>query len=134
VEGTMLTVIREMAEEAQSARLTSIPDLLAQVLARGEDALARTPELLDVLREAGVVDAGGAGLVEIVRGLTATVRGEPLPEAAPDSDDLGIEAIHKELSRYRYCTVFLVEGDELDPDGLETQLEQIGDSLLVVGE
>src|SRR5207247_7180608 len=83
VEGTMLTVIRELAEEAESARLTSVPELLAQVMARGEDALARTPELLDVLREAGVVDAGGAGLVESVRGLTATVRRGPLPEPAP---------------------------------------------------
>src|SRR5438067_12767377 len=73
VEGTMLTVIREMAEEAESARLAHLPDLLAQVVARGEDALARTPELLDVLREAGVVDAGGAGLVEIARGITATI-------------------------------------------------------------
>jgi DAK2 domain fusion protein YloV len=134
VEGTMLTVIREMAEEAESARLAAVADLLAQVLVRGEDALARTPELLDVLREAGVVDAGGAGLVELVRGVTATVRGEPLPEPAPDTDDIGIEAIHQELSRYRYCTVFVVEGDELDPDALEAQLEQIGDSLLVVGD
>jgi DAK2 domain fusion protein YloV len=134
VEGTMLTVIREMAEEAASARVTSVPDLLAQALARGEDALSRTPELLDVLREAGVVDAGGAGLVEIVRGITATVRGEPVPEAVPNTDDLGIEAIHQELSRYRYCTVFLVEGENLDAGALESELEQIGDSLLVVGD
>jgi DAK2 domain fusion protein YloV len=134
VEGTMLTVIREMAEEAEAAPLTPVPDLLAQVLLRGEDALARTPELLDVLREAGVVDGGGAGLVEIVRGLTATVRGEPLPEGLVETSDLGIEAIHLELSRYRYCTVFVVEGDELDADGLESELERIGDSLLVVGD
>ena len=68
VEGTILTVIREMAEEAE-ARAASEPEvdeLLRAVLARGEAALARTPELLDVLRDAGVVDAGGAGLVEIV--------------------------------------------------------------------
>jgi uncharacterized protein len=134
VEGTMLTVIREMAEEAESARVTSVADLLAQVLARGEDALARTPELLDVLREAGVVDAGGAGLVEIVRGLTATVRGEPLPAAPAESEELGVEAIHQEHSRYRYCTVFVCEGDDLDADALESELEQIGDSLLVVGD
>jgi DAK2 domain fusion protein YloV len=134
VEGTMLTVIREMAEEAESARVPSVADLLAQVLARGEDALARTPELLDVLREAGVVDAGGAGLVEIVRGLTAAVRGEPLPTAPAEAGDLGVEAIHQEYSRYRYCTVFLCEGEDLDPGALESELEQIGDSLLVVGD
>jgi DAK2 domain fusion protein YloV len=134
VEGTMLTVIREMAEEAESARATSVADLLAQVLARGEDALARTPELLDVLREAGVVDAGGAGLVEIVRGLTATVRGESLPDAPAETEELGVEAIHQEHSRYRYCTVFVCEGEDLDAETLESELEQIGDSLLVVGD
>src|SRR5205823_12124665 len=76
VEGTMLTVVREMAEEAQSQspHAASLRDLLPLVLRRGEEALDRTPELLDVLREAGVVDAGGAGLVEIVRGIAATLR------------------------------------------------------------
>jgi DAK2 domain fusion protein YloV len=134
VEGTMLTVIREMAEEADSSRAASVADLLAQVLLHGEDALARTQEQLDVLREAGVVDAGGAGLVEIVRGLTATVRGEPLPESPLEADELGVEAIHQELSRYRYCTVFVVEGRELDAGALESELERMGDSLLVVGD
>ena len=83
VEGTMLTVIREMAEEAEATEAGSVSDLMHAVVRRGEDALARTPELLDVLREAGVVDAGGAGLLEIVRGITAGLAGEPLPEALP---------------------------------------------------
>jgi DAK2 domain fusion protein YloV len=130
----MLTVIREMAEEAESARVTSLGELFPLVLRRGEDALARTPEMLDVLREAGVVDAGGAGLVEIVRGLTATLRGEPLPEAPAAAEEVSHEAIHQELSRYRYCTVFVIEGDGLDGHALETELERIGDSLLVVGD
>jgi DAK2 domain fusion protein YloV len=134
VEGTMLTVIRELAEEAESARVASVTELLPVLIRRGEEALARTPELLDVLREAGVVDAGGAGLVEIVRGIAAVVRGEPLPEAAAYVEHLGFEAIHQELSRYRYCTVFVVEGDGLDGDALEAELERIGDSLLVVGD
>ena len=103
------------------------------VVRRGEDALARTPELLDVLREAGVVDAGGAGLLEIVRGITAGLAGEPLPEALP-REELGFDAVHQELSRYRYCTVFVVEGDGLDAEALESELEQLGDSLLVVGD
>ena len=83
VEGTMLSVIREMAEEGESAENEGLtkPELLARIVKRGEDAVARTPEQLAVLREAGVVDAGGAGLLEIVRGLTATAAGEPLPEA-----------------------------------------------------
>jgi DAK2 domain fusion protein YloV len=135
VEGTMLTVIREMAEEADSARVTSVGDLLAVTLRRGEEALARTPELLDVLREAGVVDAGGAGLVEIVRGIAATVRGEALPAPAAElHEEIAHEAIHQELSLYRYCTVFLIEGDELDAESLEAEFERLGDSLLVVGD
>ncbi len=133
VEGTMLTVIREMAEEVESVRAASVPELLRALVRRGEEALARTPELLDVLREAGVVDAGGAGLVEIVRGVTAAVTGEPLPEAPP-REELAFQAIHQELSRYRYCTAFVVEGQGLDADALEAQLDRLGDSLLVVGD
>ena len=133
VEGTMLTVIREMAEEAEATEAATVTDLMHAVVRRGEDALARTPELLDVLREAGVVDAGGAGLLEIVRGITAGLAGEPLPAALPRRE-LGFEAVHQELSRYRYCTVFVVEGEQLDADALEAELEQLGDSLLVVGD
>ncbi|MDQ5820590.1 MAG: DAK2 domain-containing protein [Actinomycetota bacterium] len=137
VEGTMLSVIREMAEEAEERATTPdlpLPELLSAVVARGEDALARTPEQLAVLREAGVVDAGGAGLLEIVRGLAAGVAGEPIPEAPEHREELGFDAIHQELSRYRYCTVFVVEGEGLDREALEAELEPLGDSLLVVGD
>jgi len=136
VEGTMLSVIREMAEEGESAENDGLtkPELLATLVRRGEDAVARTPEQLDVLREAGVVDAGGAGLLEIVRGLAATAAGEPLPEAPAQREEITIEAIHQELSPYRYCTTFVIEGDDLDSDGIEHELEQLGDSLLVVGD
>jgi DAK2 domain fusion protein YloV len=136
VEGTMLTVIREMAEEAERKenRRVTQAELLSRVLARGEDALARTPEMLDVLRDAGVVDAGGAGLVEITRGIVLGMTGEPLPEVPVETGGLGLEAIHQELSEYRYCTVFVVEGEALDADALEAELEKLGDSLLVVGD
>ncbi|HUG64525.1 MAG TPA: DAK2 domain-containing protein [Gaiellaceae bacterium] len=136
VEGTMLTVIREMAEESERKehRRLRPNELLQAVLARGEDALARTPEMLDVLKNAGVVDAGGAGLVEIARGMVHGATGEALPEAPVETDSLGLDAIHLELSEYRYCTVFVVEGEDLDSDALESQLEEIGDSLLVVGD
>ena len=136
VEGTMLTVIREMAEEAEREehRRLSPSELLAAVLARGEDALRRTPDLLDVLRAANVVDAGGAGLVEITRGLALAIAGEPIPDAPVETDALSHEAIHQQVSRYRYCTVFVVEGDGLDAAALESSLERIGDSLLVVGD
>jgi DAK2 domain fusion protein YloV len=136
VEGTMLTVVREMAEEGEKPDVRSLPktDFLRRVVARGEQALARTPDLLGVLKEAGVVDAGGAGLVEITRGLAAGVAGEELTAVPVEHEALSFDAIHQELSRYRYCTVFVVEGDGLDRDTLEHELEQLGDSLLVVGD
>ncbi|HVD09356.1 MAG TPA: DAK2 domain-containing protein, partial [Gaiellaceae bacterium] len=133
VEGTMLTVIREMAEEAEAHVDETARELLAAVVLRGADAVERTPELLDVLRTAGVVDAGGAGLLEIVRGIAAALAGEAIPEA-PQEQELTVEAIHQELSRFRYCTVFVVEGDGLDREELEESLEELGDSLLVVGD
>jgi DAK2 domain fusion protein YloV len=135
VEGTMLTVIRELAEAAEAATQLEPPGLLALLVEQGEEAVERTPGQLEVLREAGVVDAGGAGLVELVRGLAAAVAGEPLAELpAQRYEPLDHEAVHQELSRYRYCTTFVVEGDRLDHDALEAELERLGDSLLVVGD
>src|SRR5881398_1406787 len=133
VEGTMLTVIREMAEEAEAHQDGSVAELVAAVVRRGADAVERTPQLLDVLRNAGVVDAGGAGLLEIVRGIAAVVAGESVPDA-PAEEELTFDAVHQELSRYRYCTVFVVEGSGLDRAALQDQLEPLGDSLLVVGD
>jgi DAK2 domain fusion protein YloV len=135
VEGTMLSVVRELAEESENVTDdTDVATFLATLVRRGEEALARTPEQLDVLREAGVVDAGGAGLLEIVRGLAAAVAGEELPEAPVERAELSSEAIHQELSRYRYCTTFVIEGEELDADEIEAELARLGDSLLVVGD
>ena len=133
-EGTMLTVARELAERAEALDpALPLGDALAEIVAHGEVALARTQEQLDVLREAGVVDAGGAGVLELVRGIAAHVRGEPLPEPEVGTGPLPEEAVHRELSRDRYCTSFFVEGDEVEPDGLEQELTTFGDSLLVVG-
>jgi DAK2 domain fusion protein YloV len=136
VEGTMLTVVRELAEEAERRAAGSEPlgDFLVELVRYGEEAVARTPEQLDTLREAGVVDAGGAGLVELLRGLAGAVTGEALPAAPAAEAPSGVDAIHLEPSRYRYCTVFVVEGDTLDRDELEAQLEPLGDSLVVVGD
>ena len=136
VEGTMLSVIRELAEEAERRAAESEPlgRLLVELVRHGEEAVERTPEQLDVLREAGVVDAGGAGLVELLRGLAGAVSGEIVPPAAVATAAPGPDAIHLEPSRYLYCTVFVVEGDGLDRDELEAQLERLGDSLVVVGD
>jgi len=136
VEGTMLTVIREMAEAAESpeARELDRLELLTHIVQKGEESLARTPEQLAVLKEAGVVDAGGAGLLEIIRGVRSAVAGEPVPEAPAGTVTVSVEAMHQELSEFRYCTVFVVEGERLDADALEQELERLGDSLLVVGD
>lgn len=127
-EGTMLTAIRELAEEAEAGG-----DLVA-LIARGDDCVARTRELLPVLREAGVVDAGAAGLVEIGRGIVAALTGKPQARSLPDEGRGVAETLHQGLSRYRYCTVFVVEGSDLDPEALERAVEPLGDSLLVVGD
>ena len=140
----MLTAIRELADAAQRNA-----DLGA-VVAAGDASVLRTREMLPVLKEAGVVDAGAAGLVEILRGIAASLAGEELPEVpVAAEEEVGLDAIHQELSPYRYCTVFMVEsstvesstvesstgeGGDLDPDRLERELELLGDSLLVVGD
>ncbi len=137
VEGTMLTAIRAMAERAESEPAdATLDDLLASVLEAGDDAVARTQEMLPVLRQARVVDAGAAGLVEYVRGAVAGMqRRAPaaagaLAAAPPPSFD----SIHLQPSRYRYCTSFLVEDEGVDRELMESLLEPLGDSLLVVGE
>jgi uncharacterized protein len=134
-EGTILTVCRSLAERAEELAADAAPveEALAELLAAGDVALARTTKQLDVLERAGVVDAGGAGLLEIVRGIASHVRGEELPEPAPLLEPIPLEAVHQELSRFRYCTTFFVEGDGVDPGQLEAELFELGDSLLVVG-
>ena len=124
----MLTAIRELAEEAEAG------GGLGSVVARGDDCVLRTRELLPVLTEAGVVDAGAAGLVEIVRGIAGVIAGEPLREAVFEQAAPRVEPVHQDLSEFRYCTAFVIEGDHLDADELERELESLGDSLLVVGD
>jgi dihydroxyacetone kinase-like predicted kinase len=109
VEGTMLTIVRELAEEAERRGAEPVAELLPALVQHGEEALARTPEQLEVLKAAGVVDAGGAGLLEIVRGISAGLRGEEIPTAPVETDDLDVAA-------------------------LESALDPLGDSLLVVGD
>jgi uncharacterized protein len=152
VEGTMLTVIREMSS-AVSRRLAHweqhalSPDasdeqqnaLLAEMLnialATAEEAVAHTPEQLDVLAKAGVVDAGALGLAVIVRGLIAGLAGEyvHLPEI-PHYEPARTVDVHHTGSRYQYCTNFIVTGSGLDRRTFERRLEGLGDSVLVVGD
>jgi fatty acid kinase len=130
VEGTMLSAIRAVADDA--ARRPR--DFWPSVVHACEVAVAKTPEQLALLREAGVVDAGAAGLLELLRGVAAAVTGAELPPAQPQLEAVGVKAVHQELSRYRYCTTYVVEGEELDAQLLETDLGRLGDSLLVVGD
>ena len=132
-EGTILTVIRALAEEAEARPDATLVDLFAALVRRGDEAVEETREQLDVLRQAGVVDAGAAGLVEIVRGIAAHLAGDTLPEAL-ETATLAPEAIHQETSRFRYCAVFVVEGEDLEAAALERDLAPLGDSLLVVGD
>lgn len=153
-EGTMLTVFREMAHslarqlahlEADKQRLgrdvseEQQDAVLAEVLERaiedGERAVARTPEQLEVLRESGVVDAGGHGLVLILAGVVAGLRGDDAgaPEV-PHHEPPRRSLPHHSDSRYRYCTNFIVAGSGLGNREYLPRLEALGDSVLVVGD
>jgi uncharacterized protein len=152
-EGTMLTVIRKMHEAVaerlehwQQLRLEPqatdaeqnalLAEMLAAALFSGEEALRHTPEQLEVLRELGAeVDAGALGLVVIVRGMMAGLAGERvvLPEI-PRYQPARITDVHHADSRYRWCTNFIVTGSGLDADSLAPRLEELGDSVLVVGD
>ncbi len=149
-EGTILTVVREMAVQMASdlahtsnARLgpeataeeqnAVIAEVIEQALAAGKESVTRGPELLPVLREAGVVDAGGYAVTVLLAGIIGALRGsEPPPlehQAAP-------RVTHPQhaSSTYRYCTNFAVSGRDLDGRRFVRLLEQLGDSVLVVGD
>jgi DAK2 domain fusion protein YloV len=132
-EGTILTAIRALADEAETHEDMALPELLGELVRRGEEAVEHTRDQLEVLRQAGVVDAGAAGLVEVVRALAAHLVGEPMPEVQA-SEPLAPDAVHLDASRFRYCAVFVVEGKDLDAVALERELALLGDSLLVVGD
>jgi hypothetical protein len=153
-EGTMLTVFREMAHsiarrlahlEADRQRLDKgvsdeqqdaiLAEVLEQAIADGQQAVERTPEQLDVLRDSGVVDAGGYGLVLILAGVVAGLRGDAaeLPEVN-HHEPPRVSRPHHEDSRYRYCTNFIVAGSGLVAREFLPRLEGLGDSVLVVGD
>jgi uncharacterized protein len=153
-EGTMLTVFREMAHsiarqlahlDAEKQRLDQgvsdeqqdavLAEVLEQAIADGQRAVERTPEQLEVLRDSGVVDAGGYGLVLILAGVVAGLRGDgaPAPEIS-HHDAPPLSRPHHEDSRYRYCTNFIVSGTGLAARDFLPQLEGLGDSVLVVGD
>jgi uncharacterized protein len=149
-EGTMLTVVRDMAAHLAS-RLAHMPagrlgpdaegdvqnamlaDVLEEAIGAGEASVRRGPELLPVLRDAGVVDAGGYGVIVIFAGVVAVLRGEAAPELEHHAPARITHPEH-ESSTFRYCTNFAVTGDGLDAARYATALEALGDSVLVVGD
>jgi DAK2 domain fusion protein YloV len=145
VEGTILTVMREAAEAAQTAAEVS-DDVVSVVEATAnaaKESVANTPTLLPVLKEAGVVDAGGQGLYTIIEGALHYLKGETdqlklrRPWMVASSIPLTTKAPHMvgaEEVPYGYCTNFVIKGDELDPDKLRKRLEKRGQSVIVVGD
>ncbi|MGH9277743.1 MAG: DAK2 domain-containing protein [Acidimicrobiales bacterium] len=143
VEGTILTVVRESADAAQAAAKEPEATLLAVLEAArdaGCDSLARTPELLRVLKEAGVVDAGGAGFLLLIDVLLHAVDGRPVPESGDDgivvqpAPVAGTGAEPEPQTDLRYEVMFLLEGaaDEA-VEAFKAAWAQIGDSIVVVG-
>lgn len=144
VEGTILTVVRE-ASEAARERFDAGPATLVEVidaaLVRGRDALERTPEMLPVLAEAGVVDAGGAGLLLFFDAALHVLDGRELPEAPPDSGTAGVTTAGFErpdehsgdVSDMRYEVMYFLEADDETIPGFKDAWAAIGDSIVVVG-
>ncbi|MDX6733880.1 MAG: fatty acid kinase [Baekduia sp.] len=151
-EGTILTVMRDMATSIASdlahlpedeRRLGAdadpvrqnelIADALERAIVAGEASVQRGPDLLPVLREAGVVDAGGYGVTIVLAGVVAALRGTEAPELEHYAPARITHPEHASET-YRYCTNFAVTGKDLEAGTFVPRLEAIGDSVLVVGD
>lgn len=148
-EGTMLTVARMMAEAvaAAGAEGANVFKLIDVMLESGEEALKRTPELLPVLKEAGVVDSGGKGLLTILRGFKMVMDGEEVDDYVEEtatedtsaSEDEGAELDGLGEIEFGYCTeFFIIHLDESfcesDLDKFREKLMKIGDSVVVAND
>lgn len=149
VEGTILTVAKDAANKAKSLDTSSLDviEVMEEVVAEAKASLNRTPDLLPVLKEVGVVDSGGKGLVVIYEGFLAALKGEALPEN--DNMDMttlvdleherSVQSfIDKDSIEYGYCTEFFVEFDDtkmknnpFNEAAFRSELSEYGDSLLV---
>ena len=144
-EGTMLTVVSDVARAASEidSEAVDMPDFLSAVCDAARESVALTPTLLPVLREAGVVDAGGQGLLVMLEGARRYAAGEAGPGEVAVPEPVGIDqptgsVSHEfldsvEEEEYGYCTQFLVEGIDLDPDDLRNKVSEMGRSAVVVG-
>jgi fatty acid kinase len=147
VEGTILTVIREasVAAVAAAERDNDVEAVLAATVEAAERAVAKTPSLLPILREAHVVDSGGQGLLRLFQGALAAARGHPVEAGVPvtspwvhEHSPLGPPpAPGVEAGEFGYETVFMLRarpGAPLDIPAIQAHLESIGDSVLVAGD
>jgi DAK2 domain fusion protein YloV len=150
-EGTILTVVREMAHKimtdvahspenprlgpstAPSEQDVAIAETLERAVIAGQESVKRGPQLLAALREAGVVDAGGYGLTIMIAGVVAALRGDDPPELDHHAPARISHPEHSS-STYRFCTNFAVTGSGLSAPRFIAPLEQLGDSVLVVGD
>ena len=144
VEGTMLTVIRGAAERATTSaqRTPSLPTILHEAIVGAQRALDSTPELLDILRQAGVIDAGGQGVVLILEGLEKYANGE----TASFVDDKNSSTVGANMAfldqvdelhgadAFGYCTNFMVLGSGMDFDRNREDIAAMGQSAVIVGD
>jgi DAK2 domain fusion protein YloV len=148
-EGTILTVARGCAEAAEklSHETDDIEAFLSGIIAYGHEVLAQTPEMLPVLKQAGVVDAGGRGLLYILEGALKQLKagdqhvtlndGQSAAAAAPEMDFASLASIENESITFGYCTEFFINvqgADETVTTGLKNYLGTIGDSVVCVAD
>lgn len=142
VEGTILTVVREMGEGANIAagKLNSFDHVLSETSRAARESVARTPTLLDKLRDAGVVDAGGQGLYVLLDGIRRYAEGEDVDQIgieqmeAPATVNSDIPEVHVEHGEYGYCTNFIVVGGGWNFDEVRAHIASFGESAVIVGD
>jgi DAK2 domain fusion protein YloV len=140
VEGTMLTVVRECADAAATAAEQGLTIELAlrAVSVAAFDSVRRTPELLPVLKENGVVDAGGYGLAILAEGFAAAATGEKVVVADVSSAQAPLQSVEPvdywDDDEYLYCTEFLLLGEDIDREAIHDFVASVGGSELVVGD
>jgi len=137
VEGTILTVAREAAEAGVNAAASSgdLRYVLDRVTSEARHSVTRTPSLLPVLAEAGVVDAGGQGLFIILEGMLRLMRGEPVTADTALTAAVDLRPLHPESEEgYGYDVQFIIHGDDLDIEAIRQTMTGLGESVLVVGD
>lgn len=140
VEGTMLTVVRDTARVAAHSVSKELPieDSLAEVAKESFQSVKRTPELLPVLKENGVVDAGGYGLALLTEGFVAAALGHKVTVADVSSGGTHLQRIEPvddwDDDEYLYCTEFLLLGEGVDRESIHDFISSVGGSELVVGD